>query len=84
MYLNSGWPISGGDPLALLSGRGPYFTHINSNKSRIICREMEPNGRDIDGQGYCDSGDYIVDRDIFINLTLRALDSQKKSCSVLL
>jgi hypothetical protein len=36
-YLNDGWPISSGDPLELITARGPYLRHINKDPMKIIC-----------------------------------------------
>lgn len=41
IYLNSGWPLSSGDPLEYLSARGPYLRFINQNKSSVICSVAE-------------------------------------------
>ena len=41
VYLNDGWPISNGDPLALIGHRGPYIRHVNTNSSKILCSRHE-------------------------------------------
>ena len=40
-YLNSGWPLSNGDPLEYVSARGPYIRHINQNESQVICSRKD-------------------------------------------
>jgi hypothetical protein len=37
IYLNTGWPLTSGDPLSLLKGRGPYVRYINRNDYLIVC-----------------------------------------------
>ncbi len=37
LYYNNGWPLSNGDPLQILNGKGAYIRHINDDPSRIYC-----------------------------------------------
>lgn len=40
-YLNSGWPLSSGDPLEYLASRGPYIRYVNQNQSKVICSVLD-------------------------------------------
>ena len=37
LYPSDGWPIVGGDPLAVVGQRGPYFAVVNEDRSRVSC-----------------------------------------------
>jgi hypothetical protein len=76
LYLNDRWPISSGDPLSLLQARGPYQVYVNRNESSLICND------DLDVN--CDSGDIIINEEIFQNLVLKSLNSHVIQCNKIL
>eukprot|EP00602_Paraphysomonas_sp_CaronLab_P011825 CAMPEP_0185044108 /NCGR_PEP_ID=MMETSP1103-20130426/43268_1 /TAXON_ID=36769 /ORGANISM="Paraphysomonas bandaiensis, Strain Caron Lab Isolate" /LENGTH=311 /DNA_ID=CAMNT_0027584343 /DNA_START=577 /DNA_END=1512 /DNA_ORIENTATION=- len=73
LYLNDGWPISSGDPLAILGMRGPYMRHINTDKAKVVC--------DLESDKFCDSGDLVVDAETYGELVKNALDQHERACS---
>jgi hypothetical protein len=87
-YLNDGWPISSGDPLELLSARGPYLTHINTDLSKVSCNlsddqvSLPPplSPRTLTPVEYCDSGDLRIDEETYARTITEALDRHQASC----
>eukprot|EP01041_Mallomonas_annulata_P007964 gene7964-16300_t len=92
IYPSRDWPLTGGDPLAVLAQRGPYLKLVNTDSSRVICNRSNSSSSDstsdnisdnLTSDKYCDSGDMIVDLASIKQTIISALNAHSVACNKL-